>query len=114
MTFNFLLILMWYIILASGKQYALISDSVFVNYEITRPPCTVHTIGRLFHNFGYGLALPKGSPFTEKFTLAILKFRNNGVFERLADRWLKAGPCYKSGRLCCCMPIIAGTILEFV
>ena len=83
--------------LASDKQYAFITDSFYLEYVSSQAPCQVHMVGRFFNQFGYGLALQKGSPFTEQFTLAILKFRSNGLFDRLKKTWLNAGACTHTG-----------------
>ena len=83
---------MW-IILGSSNSFAFISDSATSEYETSTPPCTLRIVGNLFKQFGYGLALPKGSPYTEMFTLAILRLRSDGEIEKLIKTWLRSGQC---------------------
>lgn len=80
-------------ILGSGKRYAFIFDSAPLEFEATKEPCHTKTVGRLFHQFGYGIALQPSSPFNSLFTLAILKLRKSGVLEKLQTKWIKSGSC---------------------
>ncbi len=49
-------------------------------------------MGQLFRKQGYGLALPKGSPYTDLFSGAILIMRELGEMDDLYNTWI-TGPC---------------------
>ena len=68
---------------------AFIFDSPIVDFISSRrgeynPECTVANIGeRLFFPVSYGLGLPKNSPYTDDFSLAILEIVEEGEIEFL-------------------------------
>lgn len=44
---------------------------------------------------GYGVALPKGSPWRDKISLAILELQEKGTIQILYDKWWK-----NTGEIC--------------
>ncbi len=55
-------------------------------------PCYSALVGRIFNQFGYGLALKKNSPYTDLFSVEILKMRQVNFMETLHTKWFK-GTC---------------------
>ena len=72
---------------------ALITDGPYVEFLASRkgpynPDCTLMTIGDgNFFPAGYGLGLPKNSPYTDDFSLAILELREKGEIEDLITEY---------------------------
>ena len=76
----------------SGKQYAFIFDSAPLEYAAVNAPCKTAMIGKLFNNFGYGIAFRKNSPYRDIFSLQILKLRQRGELGSLRSKWF-TGTC---------------------
>ncbi len=76
----------------SAERYAFIYDSVPLEYVNNMDPCLTTLVGRVFNKFGYGLALPKYSPFTEMFSMQVLRLRQSGFMEQLYKKWF-GGTC---------------------
>ena len=79
------------------KKYALIYDSTILNYATRNPPCTTRVLNELIRPVGYGMMLPKNSPYTKVFDTEILELRDSGYMETLATHWIY-GPCPSYGR----------------
>jgi hypothetical protein len=47
------------------------------------------------YSLGYGVALPKGSPWRDKISLAILELQEKGTIQILYDKWWK-----NTGEIC--------------
>ncbi|CAH1273760.1 GRIK3 [Branchiostoma lanceolatum] len=71
---------------AKTENYAYISDNVLLDYQANRD-CTLRTVGRLFKKSGFGIALPKYSPYTEVFSKKILQARESGFLDVLIKKW---------------------------
>lgn len=74
-------------------QYAFIFDSTVLEYEASKRPCNKMTIGSIFNQFGYGIALRKNSPYLQAISLEVLQFRQNGFLERLTKKHINSGSC---------------------
>ena len=74
-------------------DYIFIWDSPVLEYFAGLPPCTTRIIGRTFYKRGYGIAMPKGMPYREDFTLEILKLRDNGWIAKKSVKWLTTTAC---------------------
>uniref|UniRef100_T1J761 Glutamate [NMDA] receptor subunit 1 n=1 Tax=Strigamia maritima TaxID=126957 RepID=T1J761_STRMM len=84
----------------SGKLKAFIWDSSRLEYEAAQD-CELVTAGELFGRSGYGIALKKNSPWSDKVTLAILSFHESkficpvvggdGYMEDLDKDWIHKG-----------------------
>ena len=77
--------------------YAFIWDSVVLEYTVHSSECgTLTTVGKLFGKIGYGLGLPKDSPYTKQLSMAILELRQKGFTDLLEQKWLRShGDCSK-------------------
>lgn len=71
---------------AKEGNYAFLWDAALLNYYKNKQ-CDVVTVGGEFHKDGYGLGLRKGSPYTEEFSVAILKLRQEGFIENNIKKW---------------------------
>ncbi|ELU04581.1 hypothetical protein CAPTEDRAFT_40099, partial [Capitella teleta] len=70
--------------------YAFIWDSPVLDFAVQQPPCdTVHTVGRVFGQVGYGLGLQKSSPYGEELSMYILQLRESGFLDDLKTKWFK-------------------------
>jgi len=70
-----------------GKLQAFIWDSSRLEYEAAND-CDLVTAGELFGRSGYGIGLPKDSPWTHEISLAVLSFHESGYMEELDGRWI--------------------------
>lgn len=71
---------------------AFIWDSPVLFYEASED-CTLTTAGELFGRSGYGIGMPKGSPWSDNISLAILNFHESGVMEELETTWIDTKKC---------------------
>lgn len=65
-------------------------------YHESSKDCLLTVAGELFGRSGYGVGLPKGSPWTNNISLAILNFHENGKMEELETNWIDIGHCPES------------------
>lgn len=73
------------------ENYAFIWDSAVLEYETQREPCnTLKLIERPFGNINYGFALPRNSPYTNKFSVAMLELQQEGFLERMTEKWFRS------------------------
>jgi glutamine transport system substrate-binding protein len=52
----------------------------------------VKTVGPLYQGQPYGIAFPEGSPLREKVNIALLKFMEDGTYDKLYEKWFGAAP----------------------
>ncbi|XP_035671960.1 glutamate receptor ionotropic, NMDA 1-like [Branchiostoma floridae] len=78
---------------ARTENYALFADSAELDYAVSRQPCDLKTVGRLFWQTGFGLFLPKDSPYVVEFNRAILRAEEQGVTGELDHKWIKSQEC---------------------
>lgn len=78
-------------------NFAFIWDSVVLEHTTHTVECgTLTTIGSLFGKIGYGIGLPKDSPYTKQLSQAILELRHEGFMDSLEQKWLHShGDCKK-------------------
>uniref|UniRef100_A0ABD2XB30 Glutamate receptor ionotropic, kainate 2 n=1 Tax=Trichogramma kaykai TaxID=54128 RepID=A0ABD2XB30_9HYME len=69
-------------------NYAFLMESTMLDYAVQRD-CNLTQIGALLDSKGYGIATPKGSPWRDKISLAILELQEKGVIQILYDKWWK-------------------------
>ncbi|XP_025161126.1 glutamate receptor ionotropic, kainate 2 isoform X2 [Harpegnathos saltator] len=69
-------------------DYAFLMESTMLDYAVQRD-CNLTQIGGLLDSKGYGIATPKGSPWRDKISLAILELQEKGVIQILYDKWWK-------------------------
>eukprot|EP00058_Branchiostoma_floridae_P005508 XP_002590996.1 hypothetical protein BRAFLDRAFT_119091 [Branchiostoma floridae] len=72
---------------ARTENYALFADSAELDYAVSRQPCDLKTVGRLFWQTGFGLFLPKDSPYVVEFNRAILRAEEQGVTAEMDHKW---------------------------
>ena len=71
---------------------AFIWDSPVLLYE-TSSNCDLTTAGEIFGRSGYAIGMPKGSPWSDKISVAILHFHESGIIEQLESAWIEFGNC---------------------
>eukprot|EP00111_Clytia_hemisphaerica_P019907 TCONS_00058710-protein len=76
----------------NGELKAFIWDSPVLFHE-TSQNCDVSTVGDLFGRSGYGIGMPKGSPWSNEISLAVLHFHESGAMEELESTWIDFGNC---------------------
>ncbi|CAG9821798.1 unnamed protein product [Phaedon cochleariae] len=69
-------------------DYAFLMESTMLDYAVQRD-CNLMQIGGLLDSKGYGIATPKGSPWRDRISLAILELQEKGVIQILYDKWWK-------------------------
>ncbi|EDV98849.1 GH13546, partial [Drosophila grimshawi] len=69
-------------------NYAFLMESTMLDYTVQRD-CNLTQIGGLLDTKGYGIATPKGSPWRDKISLAILELQEKGDIQMLYDKWWK-------------------------
>ncbi|GFG33916.1 hypothetical protein Cfor_07160, partial [Coptotermes formosanus] len=69
-------------------NYAFLMESTMLDYAVQRD-CNLTQIGGLLDSKGYGIATPKGSPWRDKMSLAILEMQEKGIIQMLYDKWWK-------------------------
>ncbi|KAH8385446.1 hypothetical protein KR009_008145, partial [Drosophila setifemur] len=69
-------------------NYAFLMESTMLDYAVQRD-CNLTQIGGLLDSKGYGIATPKGSPWRDKISLAILELQEKGIIQILYDKWWK-------------------------
>lgn len=73
------------------ENYAFIWDSAVLEYEVQREPCnTLKLIERPFGNINYGFALPRNSPYTHNFSVAMLQLQQEGFLRRMTEKWFRS------------------------
>lgn len=75
----------------SGRADAIVYDAPILHYyEVHDGRGRVKTVGRTFHEEGYGIAFPKGSPLRDRVNVALLRLREDGTYSRLMTTWFGA------------------------
>ncbi|VEL41196.1 unnamed protein product [Protopolystoma xenopodis] len=78
----------------SKGKYAFVLESLMNEYYNNRDPCDTMMVGEPFGNNGYGIALPRKSPFKEEISLAIARLREAQVLFSLRKKWwIERGQC---------------------
>ncbi|KHN73264.1 Glutamate receptor ionotropic, kainate 3 [Toxocara canis] len=70
------------------SDYAYLMESSMLEYAVERD-CDLMQIGGLLDQKGYGIGLPKGSPYRELISTTILRLQEKTVLTELKDRWWK-------------------------
>ncbi|XP_043212610.1 glutamate receptor ionotropic, kainate 2-like [Amphibalanus amphitrite] len=69
-------------------NYAFLMESTLLDYIVQRN-CNLTQVGGLLDSKGYGIAMPVGSPWRDKISLAILDLQEKGVIQMLYNKWWK-------------------------
>ncbi|KAK2579609.1 hypothetical protein KPH14_010900 [Odynerus spinipes] len=79
------------------RQYAFLMESTTIEYKMERN-CDLQQIGSLIDNKGYGIALPRNSPYRTPISGAILTLQEKGTLSELKKKWWQergGGKCKK-------------------
>uniref|UniRef100_A0A8C7KR69 Glutamate receptor n=1 Tax=Oncorhynchus kisutch TaxID=8019 RepID=A0A8C7KR69_ONCKI len=71
----------------SKGKYAYLLESTMNEYIEQRKPCDTMKVGGNLDSKGYGIATPKGSPLRNAVNLAVLKLNEQGVLDKLKNKW---------------------------
>lgn len=82
-----------YMELGGGGADAVIFDSPAILYYIkTEGKDAVKTVGPLYQGQSYGIAFPQGSKLREKVSIVILKFMEDGTYNKIYKKWFGSEP----------------------
>ncbi|CAB3407428.1 unnamed protein product [Caenorhabditis bovis] len=70
------------------SDYAYLMESSMLEYAVERD-CELMQIGGLIDQKGYGIGLPKGSPYRELISTAILRLQEKTELTELKEKWWK-------------------------
>jgi len=77
-----------YYLLESGKVEALVYDApVLQHYASKKGKGKVQVVGLIFREKSYGIALQVHSDYRDKINIALLKLREEGVYQELCNKW---------------------------
>ena len=77
-----------------SKLHGLIGDYLSLQQAgNTDSECRFSLAGANFYTYGYGFAVPKGSPWAEEATLSVLKNQENGSIQAIIDYWFNKKEC---------------------
>lgn len=72
-----------------GLVEAVVGETETLSYIISEVgKGRIRTVGPLFDEFDFGIALPNGSPIRESLNTAILRMREEGEINRIKERWI--------------------------
>ncbi len=79
--------------LISGGVDAVFFDSPpLMYYAQNQGKGKVKTVGPLYQGQSYGIAFPQGSDLREKVNISLIKFIENGTYDKLYEKWFGAAP----------------------
>ncbi|KAM9833099.1 glutamate receptor 1a isoform 3-T3 [Syngnathus typhle] len=82
----------------SKGKYAYLLESTMNEYMEQRKPCDTMKVGGNLDSKGYGIATPKGSPLRNPVNLAVLKLNEQGLLDKLKNKWwYDKGECGSGG-----------------
>uniref|UniRef100_A0A1A8JA74 Glutamate receptor n=1 Tax=Nothobranchius kuhntae TaxID=321403 RepID=A0A1A8JA74_NOTKU len=82
----------------SKGKYAYLLESTMNEYIEQRKPCDTMKVGGNLDSKGYGIATPKGSPLGNAVNLAVLKLNEQGLLDKLKNKWwYDKGECGSGG-----------------
>ncbi|XP_065102415.2 glutamate receptor ionotropic, kainate 3 [Paramisgurnus dabryanus] len=79
------------------SDYALLMESTTIEY-VTRKNCNLTQVGGIIDSKGYGIGTPKGSPYRDKITIAILSILEDGRLHMLKEKWWSGSSCLEDER----------------
>uniref|UniRef100_A0A8C1IY91 Glutamate receptor 1-like n=1 Tax=Cyprinus carpio TaxID=7962 RepID=A0A8C1IY91_CYPCA len=82
----------------SKGKYAYLLESTMNEYIEQRKPCDTMKVGGNLDSKGYGVATPKGSALRNPVNLAVLKLNEQGLLDKLKNKWwYDKGECGSGG-----------------
>nr|XP_012608234.1 glutamate receptor 1 isoform X4 [Microcebus murinus] len=76
----------------SKGKYAYLLESTMNEYIEQRKPCDTMKVGGNLDSKGYGIATPKGSALRNPVNLAVLKLNEQGLLDKLKNKWWSRKP----------------------
>merc|ERR1719225_995101 len=80
--------------------YAFFMEAAAIEYHVERK-CDLKQLGGLLDSKGYGIALPKDSPYTAAISQGVIRLIEKGVLARLKKKWWEeqrgGGSCTDAG-----------------
>ncbi|CAJ0572004.1 unnamed protein product, partial [Mesorhabditis spiculigera] len=70
------------------EEYAYLMESSMLEYAVERH-CDLAQVGGLIDQKGYGIGLPKGSPYRAQISRAILRLQEKTILTELKNKWWK-------------------------
>ncbi|XP_046694774.1 glutamate receptor 3a isoform X4 [Silurus meridionalis] len=82
----------------SKGKFAFLLESTMNEYIEQRKPCDTMKVGGNLDSKGYGVATPKGSALRSAVNLAVLKLNEQGLLDKLKNKWwYDKGECGSGG-----------------
>uniref|UniRef100_A0A3B4A4K6 Glutamate receptor n=1 Tax=Periophthalmus magnuspinnatus TaxID=409849 RepID=A0A3B4A4K6_9GOBI len=82
----------------SKGKFAFLLESTMNEYIEQRKPCDTMKVGGNLDSKGYGIATPKGSALRNAVNLAVLKLNEQGLLDKLKNKWwYDKGECGSGG-----------------
>ncbi|KAJ3588967.1 hypothetical protein NHX12_009819 [Muraenolepis orangiensis] len=82
----------------SKGKFAFLLESTMNEYIEQRKPCDTMKVGGNLDSKGYGVATPKGSALGSAVNLAVLKLNEQGLLDKLKNKWwYDKGECGSGG-----------------
>merc|ERR1719341_465990 len=75
-------------VMKEDGMYAFFMEAAALEYHVERK-CELKQLGGLLDSKGYGIGLPKDSPYTAAMTAGVLKLQESGTLQELKTRWWK-------------------------
>ncbi|KAM9385740.1 LOW QUALITY PROTEIN: glutamate receptor 3-like [Pholidichthys leucotaenia] len=95
----------------SKGKFAFLLESTMNEYIEQRKPCDTMKVGGNLDSKGYGVATPKGSALRNAVNLAVLKLNEQGLLDKLKNKWwYDKGECGSGGGDSKCVPITQSDI----
>jgi glutamine transport system substrate-binding protein len=77
-------------LLTGGVDAVFFDSPPLMYYSQNQGKDKVKVVGPLYQGQSYGIAFPQGSELREKFTITILKFKEDGTYAKLYEKWFGA------------------------
>ncbi|MCF8112640.1 MAG: transporter substrate-binding domain-containing protein [Desulfotignum sp.] len=77
-------------LLTGGVDAVFFDSPPLMYYSQNQGKGKVKVVGPLYQGQSYGIAFPQGSELREKFTITILKFKEDGTYAKLYEKWFGA------------------------
>ncbi|XP_023349086.1 glutamate receptor ionotropic, kainate 2 isoform X2 [Eurytemora carolleeae] len=75
-------------VLKEDGMYAFFMEAAAIEYHVERK-CDLKQLGGLLDSKGYGIALPKDSPYTAAMSAGVLRLQESGKLQELKIKWWK-------------------------
>ncbi|XP_024025797.1 glutamate receptor 3.6, partial [Morus notabilis] len=81
---------------SGGGVAAVVDERAYMELFLSTR-CEFSIVGQEFTKMGWGFAFPRDSPLAIDMSTAILKLSENGILQRIHDKWLMRGACSSEG-----------------